>query len=96
MPRHQHPVAGRKRIGDRRLPSSGARAGEQQHLSARGAENLFQIAEQAQITRAKIMGALILHRHVHGLPHDFRHVGRAGNEKMIDASTHVSSAVVNL
>src|SRR5215469_5072660 len=46
--RRQHPVARREGIGQRRLPATGAGAGEEEDLPLGGLKDLLQVAEQAE------------------------------------------------
>src|SRR6185312_17136411 len=46
--RDQHAIAGRQRVGDRRLPTAGARGRKQEDLAFLGFEDVLQIAKQRQ------------------------------------------------
>ena len=80
----QHLVAGRERVGHRRLPAARARRREHEDLALLGPEHLLQVAEQRQREGREIGRALVLQRHVHGLTHRERHVGGAWDEETME------------
>ena len=79
--RGQHPVAGGKRVGQRRFPAAGARAWKDENLAGLGLEDLLQVAEQAEGELGEVRGPLVLERNVHGGAHLLGHVRRPGDEQ---------------
>ncbi len=72
---HQHGVARRERVGERRLPRAGA-GGRVDHHRPLGLEHLAQIGEHLAPELAEFRAAMIHGRVVHRAQHAVRHVGR--------------------
>ena len=72
---HQHPIARRQRIDDRRLPGSRARRGKDDHR-ALGLEHRPASFQHLAPEAAELRAAMIDRRPVHGAQHTLRDVGR--------------------
>ena len=83
--RGQHPVAGRKRVGERRLPPAGARGGKDEALARFGLEDALQIVQEWLGQRWKTGRPVVFHRDVHRAQHAVRDVGRSRDEQEIAA-----------
>ena len=75
---HQHRIARRQRVGQRRLPRAGAGGGIDHHRPL-GLEDRPQVGEDLQPQPAEIGAAMVDRRAVDGAQHPVRHVGGAGD-----------------
>ena len=75
---HQHLVAGRQRVDDRRLPGAGARRGKDDHRAG-GLEDLLAALEHRLAELGEFGAAVVDDRHVHGAEHAVRHRAGPGN-----------------
>jgi hypothetical protein len=85
---HQHLVARRQRIDDRRLPGAGA-GGRKNDDRAGSLEDFLAAFENRFAELGKRLAAVVDDRHVHGAEHPIRHRARAGNlQKMASLMRH--------
>ena len=81
---HQHRIAGRERVDERRLPRAGARRRKDQHVAARP-ENVAQ-ARQHAASEPPELGSAVVHRRALDRAQDpIRNVGRARNLQEVPA-----------
>ena len=86
---HQHPVAGRQRVDERRLPRAGAGRGID-HDGAGGLKDPLQAVEHLAPEPRERRAAVIDGRLRDGAQNPVRHVGRPGDlEKMTAGHQHV-------
>ena len=83
--RGKHLVARRQRVGQRRLPGSGAGRREDEYLTIGGLEHLLQILEQTGREFREFGGTVVFHRDDHRSLHPVGNVRRAGDEQKITA-----------
>jgi DNA-binding GntR family transcriptional regulator len=75
---HQHLVARRQRIDDRRLPGAGSRRWKNDHRSGR-LKDLLAAIEYRFAELGEFGAAMVHDRHVHGAKHPIRHRAWTGN-----------------
>jgi hypothetical protein len=88
VPRHQHLVAGRQRVGDRRFPGRRARARDQRDARRRAAEDGGHVAQERAHERGEFGRAVVRHRDRHRAADALGQVGGAGDEEMGKADGH--------
>ena len=82
---HQHAIAGRKRVDERRFPRAGARRGIDHDLALRRLEDAFHAGEAALAQRSEVRAAVIDRRKVDGAQHAVRDVRRARDLQEVTA-----------
>src|SRR5882724_10735022 len=75
---HQHLVARRKRIDDRRFPGAGARGWKNDDRSA-GPKDFLAAVEYRLAEFGELRASMVDNRHVHGPEHAIRYRARPGN-----------------
>ena len=75
---HQHLVARRQRIDDRRFPGAGARRRKDDDRPG-GLEDLLATLEHRLAELGELRAAMVDDRHIHGAEHAIRHRARTGN-----------------
>jgi len=83
VPRDEDRIAGRQRVGDRRLPAARSGGGKDHDLAVLRSEHpLAALAHGGE--RPREGGRAVIHRlHLHGAAQAIGHVGRAGDENRV-------------
>lgn len=76
-------VAGRQRVGDRRLPAAGAGGRKHEDLSGRRLEHLLEVGQQRRKQLAEVGRAMIHGLDAHRMAQAIRNIGRSGYEDRI-------------
>ena len=84
---HQHAVAGRQRVDQRRFPRAGAGSGIDHHFALRALEHALHSGEDFLADRAELRAAMVHRREIDRAQHAVGHVGRARDLQEVAAGT---------
>src|SRR5688572_6349581 len=84
---HQHAIAGRQGVDERRLPRAGAGSRIDHHFALRALEHALHSGEDFLADRAELRAAMVHRREIDGSQHAIGHVGRARDLKEVAAGT---------
>ena len=87
---HQHPVARRQRVDQRRLPGAGAGGRVDHHLPRLGPDDPLHAVEHAPTQLRELRPAVVDGRPVHGAQHAVGHVRRPGDLQEVPSAAHAA------